>query len=140
MGAHAPQALIVGFTVDYLRIELCNGFNIKSLPADHWLNDGNRLIVASGAVTSLFGLGVSLCFREGERTSAQRAVALAAVMQMPDDLAAARSPLALDHELPEFQGLEYDPAACWLVLRRAAELALLPKPACTAHTHPERAS
>lgn len=42
-------ALVNGLLMDYLRITLCHGFNIASLGPDHWLNSGNRLIMASGA-------------------------------------------------------------------------------------------
>jgi hypothetical protein len=90
-------ALANGILVDYLRIWLCDGFNITSLPDDHWLNNGNRLVVASGAVTSVIGLGVSLCFRRGELTGVQREVAMIASLEL-DQADIVSSPLAAEHE------------------------------------------
>lgn len=54
-------ALINGVAVDALRVWLCHGLNIKRLPGGQWLADGNRLVVASGAITAAVAFIVSLC-------------------------------------------------------------------------------
>jgi MFS family permease len=91
-------ALANGFLLDFLRVWLCDGFNVTSLPPEHWLNDGNRLIVASGAVTSLAGLCISFCFRAGER-STQHEIAMVASLEL-DQVDIVSSPLARPSQEP----------------------------------------
>ncbi|BDA46855.1 hypothetical protein COCOBI_09-3080 [Coccomyxa sp. Obi] len=54
-------ALLCASILDLFRVKLRHGFNIESLPENHFLNDGSRLLLFMGCLTSTVALIVS-CF------------------------------------------------------------------------------
>ena len=57
-------ALVQGLLLDVFRLKFQDGFHIGSLDSDHVLNNGTRLFVASGAITSIAGLMITLFLTE----------------------------------------------------------------------------
>ena len=46
-------ALLCASVLDLFRVRLRHGFNIRSLPANHFLNDGTRLLLFMGGSAAL---------------------------------------------------------------------------------------
>ncbi|CAK0785525.1 hypothetical protein CVIRNUC_008735 [Coccomyxa viridis] len=57
-------ALLCASVLDLFRVRLRHGFNIQSLPATHFLNDGTRLLLFMGVLVSGVALALSLCLRD----------------------------------------------------------------------------
>ena len=73
-------ALLCASVLDLFRVRLRHGFNIQSLPATHFLNDGTRLLLFMGASAAL-----SLILAYSQGTAVQEhagPVPCAAVLQL----------------------------------------------------------
>jgi hypothetical protein len=46
-------ALMCASLLDLFRVKLRHGFNIASLPENHFLNDGSRLLLFMGALSAV---------------------------------------------------------------------------------------
>lgn len=56
-------ALLCASILDLFRVKLRHGFNIESLPENHFLNDGSRLLLFMGALDAIL-----LLFGSNSRT------------------------------------------------------------------------
>jgi hypothetical protein len=54
-------ALLCASILDLFRVKLRHGFNIESLPENHVLNDGNRLLLLMGAPHTLLPSLLAAC-------------------------------------------------------------------------------
>jgi proton-dependent oligopeptide transporter, POT family len=108
-------ALSQGLLLDVFRLRWRDGFNIVSLDEDHVLNNGTRLFVASGCITSIAGLVITFFLTEPVIATGIAERKVGRDKKVDDDIgsgggdAASAAPLLGDEEVPT--GLASDSVA-----------------------------
>lgn len=116
-------ALSQGLLLDVFRLTFKDGFHIDSLDSDHVLNNGTRLFVASGCITSIAGLVITVFLTEPVVATVERK---SRRHEKSEDVGGADAALLLDDEgesststatVPTRQPITQRAAKVWKSLR-----------------------